>query len=307
LFIFSVIVGLLTTGIKFENIAIANGMLSELNDRLDQMTLHLNHLVKYLIPVLFMVHGCIPHSIMPHASTAFNGPIWSISLEMQFYVIAPLILAALLSPKTRLWASFLLVFLGTFPGLFVKTLLGAFFTEHLNWFILGWISYFLYAFLEKHRDTIRKIPISFGLILLAMMVLYFSREINLFLKPQDAPMLPMFLPLLLWLVFFGFIIDNLRNAENSATRLFKYGFENRVIMHLGRISYSIYLLHVPIINIVVNLILKNHLASDHWQLFYLTFAISLPIVVIASQLSYRYIEVPGIRLGSKIAKNLGRS
>jgi peptidoglycan/LPS O-acetylase OafA/YrhL len=307
LFIFSVIVGLLTMSLKFENIAISDGMLSELDCRLDQMTLHSNHVVKYLMPVLFMVHGCIPQSMMPYASTAFNGPIWSISLEMQFYVIAPLILAALLSSKKRLWASLCLAFFGTFPGFFVKTELGAFFTEHLNWFILGWISYFLYTFFEKHQEILKKIPVSIGLIALALIGLYFGREINHFLRPKDAPMLPMFLPLLLWLVFFGFLIDNLKNCECAATKVFRYCFENKVIMNLGKTSYSIYLLHVPIINVVVNFILKNHLASDRWQLFFLTSVIASPIIVIASQLSYKYIEVPGIKLGSKIAKNLGNA
>jgi peptidoglycan/LPS O-acetylase OafA/YrhL len=179
-----------------------------------------------------------------------------------------------------------LIFAGIFSGLFVRTELGSFFTEHLNWFILGWISYFLYTFLENHPDTLKRIPISIGFTLIACIGLYFSNEINEFIRPKGDPKLPAFLPFLAWLVFFGFIIDSLKDSTSKASSIFRWFFENRFLIHLGKNSYSTYLLHVPILSVVVHMILINNFCSDRWHLFVVTLSISIPVIMIISHLAY---------------------
>jgi peptidoglycan/LPS O-acetylase OafA/YrhL len=56
---------------------------------------------------LFMMHGAVPNDVLPHSEYAFNMPAWSISLEWQFYLVAPLFIFVLLKQPDGLsrWRS----------------------------------------------------------------------------------------------------------------------------------------------------------------------------------------------------------
>jgi peptidoglycan/LPS O-acetylase OafA/YrhL len=73
--------------------------------------------------------------------------------------------------------------------------------------------------------------------------------------------------------------------------LFSVILNTRFIQFLGKISYSLYLLHFPILLIVCSFTQAN---------IYLIFPISLIITLILSYLSYYFIEMPFVRLGKKI-------
>lgn len=71
---------------------------------------------------------------------------------------------------------------------------------------------------------------------------------------------------------------------------------SRSIFHFyGKISYSFYLLHMGIINLLI------YSLKDHYSLLYLKFMMFI-VVTIISYLSYRYIEIPMIQLGKKLTR-----
>ncbi len=43
----------------------------------------------------------VPENVMPFAGTAFLGPAWSLSLEWQFYLVAPVLIGLLVWPPHR--------------------------------------------------------------------------------------------------------------------------------------------------------------------------------------------------------------
>jgi len=49
-------------------------------------------LPQHLVLHLTMLHGAVSDDVLPFASLAFSGPLWSISLEWQFYLVAPLLI-----------------------------------------------------------------------------------------------------------------------------------------------------------------------------------------------------------------------
>ncbi|NKM18420.1 acyltransferase family protein [Rhizobium laguerreae] len=50
---------------------------------------------EHMLLHLTMLHGIVPDTILPQAPLMSSGPLWSISLEWQFYLIAPLLIGAI--------------------------------------------------------------------------------------------------------------------------------------------------------------------------------------------------------------------
>ena len=53
-----------------------------------------------------MLHGIVPETILPRSSIALLGPAWSISLEWQFYLVAPLLFLFLDKGRGPAWLIF---------------------------------------------------------------------------------------------------------------------------------------------------------------------------------------------------------
>jgi peptidoglycan/LPS O-acetylase OafA/YrhL len=78
-------------------------------------------------------------------------------------------------------------------------------------------------------------------------------------------------------------------------------FANRVSRFAGRISYSIYLLHPPIIVFLIPVYRRIYLIGLPVSAsFLLCFGVTLGIVLPASVVTYRWIEAPGMKLGKRL-------
>lgn len=60
------------------------------------------HPVAHLLAHLTMLHGLIPDQVLDNASQVFLGPAWSLSLEWQFYLVAPFVVAMATRPRGAL-------------------------------------------------------------------------------------------------------------------------------------------------------------------------------------------------------------
>ena len=78
---------------------------------------------------------------------------------------------------------------------------------------------------------------------------------------------------------------------------------NRLLSYLGRISYSIYLLHAPIGGMVIFWLEKAGL--DPHSSPHLSMALILSFTIVASMLTYQAVEAPCVRLSHRLAGALG--
>ena len=72
----------------------------------------------------------------------------------------------------------------------------------------------------------------------------------------------------------------------------------RPLQYLGRISYSLYLIHYPVSHLVVNLGYKLTGEAPVAAAFWIV--LSLPLSVLAGHVMYRFIEVPSVRLAARL-------
>jgi peptidoglycan/LPS O-acetylase OafA/YrhL len=88
-------------------------------------------------------------------------------------------------------------------------------------------------------------------------------------------------------------------------RIIKPVLNSRACSFLGRVSYSIYILHGPITNAAKALIEQHHIASSSARLL-LGLALVVPVTLLASAINYRWVEAPAIKAGKRIAGHLQR-
>jgi peptidoglycan/LPS O-acetylase OafA/YrhL len=236
-----------------------------------------------------MLHGLIPRSVIPNAPFAFLGPAWSISLEWQFYLIAPLVMAAIQSK--RKWLTTVLC-LGCVIVYLIFRMVpemqsGGFLPMHIHYFFLGVLSYFIFKWIQENSLATEMLPIGFTTS--CFLLIISGKSLNL-------------IPLAIWIVFFCFLANLTKDNRLISTKVFGLIFDNPVALYLGKISYSIYLSHYLVIILSQLLILHSLPEIEKHSHFMILLPMTLVFTVLISHFLFKYLEVPGIRLGSYISK-----
>ena len=246
----------------------------------------------------FMLHGIIPEVIAPGAPIAFLGPAWSISLEWQFYILAPalFILSSKIyrgcySPSVSaliilsVTALFLIV-----SKVYPHVIRGAFFPDHFVFFMLGWISYFL-----SKELSVSKIPLSSIFLICFLLSMMVGIVSNAILVPGPTGVI------CIWLLLFPLTV-----SRNEDGLFYSAVFNNKVMNYLGRISYSVYLSHVLVIVVLMKLISYVPYTFGSVQLAVVLVPLTVIVTVVLSHILYICIENPGMKIGKKIASKFDR-
>jgi peptidoglycan/LPS O-acetylase OafA/YrhL len=246
----------------------------------------LDHFWPHLWSHLLLLHGLIPETVLPDANFTFLSQGWSISLEWQFYLLAPLVFW-LIAGRRYLGLGVLaaamasLLFLG-YPSI-------GFLPNQFAWFALGIASFYAY---RSSGWFARLNPRTHDLMLPVIGLLLFL----LLRNPW---------PVLVWLLVLDVILAERAGLETFSTTTLRRILELPLLQWLGRISYSVYLVHLAILYVVLRAItrLDEHLGG--WKVLALALPATLLLTLLVSAMTYRWIELPGMALGRALSTRLG--
>jgi peptidoglycan/LPS O-acetylase OafA/YrhL len=238
----------------------------------------------HLLAHLTMTHGLVSNQALPASDFMFLGPAWQVSLEWQFYLLAPLILFGLRTRLGTIVLSLLAVMAlaASQKGWFGAYNNAGFFPGAAIYFAVGIGTRMVYAKLP----TLSAYPAA-AIILVGGLTL-FRRELA---------------PVFFWIAFIAWLrVENATDPVSRAVdRFADLAFNSKIARFLGKRSYSTYLIHEPIIHIVVYVCIRK-LALGIAPTVGVVF-ISVPIMTLgAAILLYKYIEAPGIALGKRLFK-----
>lgn len=227
-----------------------------------------------------LFHGVIPDSLWWGTSINMLGPAWSLSLEWQFYLVAPIFVWLLTSRK---WVPLTVG---------VVMLCGLFFSRQIlaQYDFPSILPAAAYLFMIgigsrlgfKHLQTI-ELPsvLIIGILLFSLQF----REIRW---------------LAIWLSVLIYLLNETRWKDEFVAHAMKLALESEPALYFGQRSYSTYLVHFPVMYLLLISLAPLGLSRETTIV---AFSISsIILTAAASHLLYRFIEQPFIRLGSRLAR-----
>lgn len=249
--------------------------------RAERIQLEQDHALLHGLLHLTMLHGVVPDTILPFASSSILSPAWSLSLEWQFYLVAPFLIAPLALGGGRA------------VGLGLALLaVGVAFTaqQHLEWRYMSVLPLAFGYFLVGIASRLLVVSLAQGGIRLSHLVIL-GAACLLCEGPAIA----------IWLVFFAFSLHESGLAKTSSPILIAVSrgfFQNARIATIGSWSYSTYLVHIPIYAILIGTyvtVFGREAFSQ--QISAILIFSSFPLILLISWALYEFVERPFIRLG----------
>ena len=248
----------------------------------------------YILLTALFIHGWHPETI---TSVVPGG--WSIAVEMTFYLFVPFLFLKLNSIKSTLVAILVSLIFYRIMSIAIVHLVSPNYPENQQYLVgafslLWFFSQFpvfitgilLYHISVKFPSTDKQT----GLILMATSLFLFVAFLSVSTFENLLPKHFMY--------GIAFLVFSL-SLNYYPNRL----FVNSLTIWIGKLSFSIYLVHFMVINV-----LKKIFSEGFWfegnMGFILAFLLVLALSSSISYVSHRVVEIPGINLGKRIINKL---
>lgn len=250
-----------------------------LMDRIQYLQNSKEYLVPHLFAHFFLLHGLIPEHVLPSTSYAFMGQAWSLTLEWQYYLVAPLLFWGL----TRIKSSYLAKALALFVLILVshKFVQSSFLLTYLWLFAVGGM------IAEAYQPTTGKAPSRLNLWVTIAFIIAMVATL------QGS--------IVISVALFGLSLWAITSPSGSIAHSLSHRvLANRIALWLGKISYGFYCSHMVAIFLSAWLLIE--VIGVHERLYFIPGLMisSLAMALIFSALLSRYIEIPAIEYGRQL-------
>tara|TARA_R110001583_G_scaffold76621_1_gene209446 strand:+ start:9491 stop:10597 length:1107 start_codon:yes stop_codon:yes gene_type:complete len=245
-----------------------------------------DNLLLHSILHFLLAHGLVTSDFLPNTAYSIMGQAWSLTLEWQFYLIAPLLLW-LVNSKKYISFSLVIIFLLAFQPYF-KDIFDhrSFILANIALFLVGIISFKFFEKLKSGKDSVKKFFMKLG-----SMLCIFA-----FYQYYHFGILAI-IPLLIW---FLSLTSEITSSKNFLLKITKAINNAKFTLFLGKISYSIYCFHMISLYCFAWLFTAVFPILNHVLFSCLIIVLPFSATVFASSLLNRYVEQPFINLGRKI-------
>lgn len=231
----------------------------------------IGHFVRNVTVHVPLLQGLVPKVLGGKEAYTIVGQAWSISLEWQFYLVAPFLIYAMIA---RQWLRAAVIALPIL--LLTHFFTGAFLGAKILLFVVG-IATHLALRPERRRSA------CLAALLCAVAAI-----------AKDGPL--QVIPLAIWA---GVIVSSVQPAHSLGHLPAKL-LGSRIPFHLGEVSYSVYLIHMMPLYLSICACSAAGIANGRAQTFVAVSTILVTYVL--SVASYHAIEKPGIKLGARLTR-----
>lgn len=249
-------------------------------------------------------HAGMLHNLRPEYIGTIDGALWSLALEVNLYIAMPILVV--IARKQGIISAICLAVCVTLAYRF-----------WINWFAGGspawemyghnialvvccslpgrWLEFALGMWAAKlvadgHSDKSPKMPygwLAIGCILLAFLL---AQKFGIFNPASDA---------IDGLGFFFLILYASRHNQGAGKFSVSALLRHPLAVNLGIISYSVYLIHQPLLRLAVDAT-RFHVKHNSLE-FFVSVLIFVPVIILISRVFFRFCEQPFINKPKKNA------
>jgi peptidoglycan/LPS O-acetylase OafA/YrhL len=242
-------------------------------------------------------HALFVHNLLPNHILAVAGPFWSIGLEVQLYLAMPLL--AVVASK---WGIKRAVLLAAITTLFYRgavtryvggtqalaTVDGETDYVMMSSFLARWVEFALGMWgadlVARQKPPQRRVGFGWLALVLIMAAMVNTRIFGRYAVVSDP----------LWGLAFLCVILHAAQAEGASSANLCYRLLCwKPLVGLGIMSYSLYLLHSPIIRWMIAAMSPR--VTDPALLFLLCILIFAPLIILLSWMFFKVFEQPFLR------------